>query len=58
MFLAFFIPVLLLGGDFIFYWLELVELYIGASHCLYFIGLFMLGGVYFCDSCFKLLIDL
>ena len=48
-----------LGGDFIFDWLELVELfrlYLGASlcflsfsscHCLYFVGLYMLGGVYF-----------
>ena len=37
MFLTFFIPVLLLGGDFIFYWLELVELfrlYLGASFCI------------------------
>ena len=51
---------LFLGGDFIFYWLELVELfrlYLGASlctlpfqllpHCFYLVGLFMLGGVYF-----------
>ena len=48
-----------LGRDFIFDWLELVELfrlYLGASlcilsfnscHCLYFVGLYMLGGVYF-----------
>ena len=51
---------LFLGGEFIFDWLELVELfrlYLGASlcilhfqllpHCFYFVGLFMLGGVYF-----------
>ena len=40
MFLAFFIPFLLLGGDFIFFdWLELVELfrlYLGASLCILF----------------------
>ena len=39
-----------LGGDFIFDWLELVELfrlYLGAPHCLYFVGVYMLGGVYF-----------
>ena len=49
----------ILGGDFIFDWLDLVELfrlYLSASlcilsfsscHCLYFVGLYMLGGVYF-----------
>ena len=71
MFLTFFIPVLLLGGDFIFYWLELVELfrlYLGASFCtLSFLALATLflpcwvihvRGSIFCDSCFKLLIDL
>ena len=69
MFLTFFVLVFVLGGDFIFYWLELVELlrlYLGASLCILsfsschivFVGLYMLGGVYFCGSCFKLLIDL
>ena len=58
-----------LRGDFIFDWLELVELfrlYLGASLCILsfsschivFVGLYMSGGVYFCGSCFKLLIDL
>ena len=58
-----------LRGDFIFDWLELVELfrlYLGTSLCILsfssdhivFVGLYMLGGVYFCGSCFKLLIDL
>ena len=58
-----------LGGDFIFVWLELVELfrlYLGASLCILsfssyhivFVRLYMSGGVYFCGSCFKLLIDL
>ena len=58
-----------LGGNFIFVWLELVELfrlYLGASLCILsfsschivFVGLYMLGGVYSCGSCFKLLIDL
>ena len=53
-----------LGGDFIFVWLELVELfrlYLGASLCILsfsschivFVGLYMLGGVYFCGSCFQ-----
>ena len=48
-----------LGGDFIFVWLELVELfrlYLGASlcslsfsscHIVFCVGLYMLGGVYF-----------
>ena len=71
MFLAYFYLFLFSGGEFIFDWLELVELfrlYLGASlctlpfyllpHCFYFVGLFMLGGVFFCVSCFKLLIDL
>ena len=60
MFLAFFVPVFVLGGDFILYWFELVELfrlYLDASLCIllfcschivfYFVGLYMLGGVYF-----------
>ena len=58
MFLAFFVLVCVLGGDFIFDWLELVELfrlYLGASLCILsfsschivFVGLYMLGGVYF-----------
>ena len=51
---------LLLGGEFYFDWLELVELfrlYLGASlcilpfylltHCFYLVRLFMLGGVFF-----------
>ena len=51
---------LFLGGEFIFDWLELVELfrlYLGVSlctlpfyllpHCFYFVRLFMLGGVFF-----------
>ena len=58
MFLAYCVLVFVLGGDFIFDWFELVELfrlYLGASlyilsfsscHCLYFVGLYMLGGVY------------
>ena len=60
MFLAYFVLVFILGGEFTFDWLELVELfrlYLGASlctlfflllpHCFYLVGLFMLGGVYF-----------
>ena len=60
MFLAYFVLVFVLGGDFIFDWFELVELfrlYLGASlctlsfqllpHCSYLVGLFMLGGVFF-----------
>ena len=56
MFLAFLYLFLFSGGEFIFDWLELVELfrlYLGASlctlpfqllpHCFYFVGLFMLG---------------
>ena len=63
--------VFVLGGEFIFDWLELVELfrlYLGASLYplpfsllplwFYLVGLFMIGGVYFVVSCFKLLIDL
>ena len=59
-FLAYLYLFLFLGGEFIFDWLELVELfrlYLGASlrtlpfqllpHCFYFVELFMLGGVYF-----------
>ena len=62
MFLAFFIPVLLLGGDFIFligwslwsgldfivsrYFTLYFTFYL-LPHCLYFVGLFMLGGVFF-----------
>ena len=69
MFLTFFVIVFVLGGDFIFVWLELVELfrlYLGDSLCILsfssyhivFVRLYMSGGVYFCGSCFKLLIDL
>ena len=58
MFLAFFVLVFVLGEDFIFVWLELVELfrlYLGASLCIFsfsschiiFVRLYMLGGVYF-----------
>ena len=60
-----------LGGDFIFYWLELVELfrlYLGVSlYILPFLALatlFLLcwvihvRGSLFCVTCFKLLIDL
>ena len=58
MFLAFFVLVFVLGGNFIFDWLELVELfrlYLGTSLCILFfsschvvfVGLYMLGGVYF-----------
>ena len=58
MFLAFFVLVFVLGGDFIFDWLELVELFrlnLGASLCILsfsschivFVGLYMLGGVFF-----------
>ena len=60
MFLAYFYLFLFSGGEFIFDWLELVELfrlYLSASlctlpfyllpHCFYFVGLFMLGGVFF-----------
>ena len=62
---------LLLGEDFIFYWLELVELfrlYLDASLCilpfLALATLFLLcwvihvRGSLFCVTCFKLLIDL
>ena len=61
MFLAYLYLFLFSRGEFIFDWLELVELfrlYLGAPHCFYFVGLFMLGGVFFCVSCFKLLVDL
>ena len=71
MFLAYLYLFLFLGGEFIFDWLELVELfrlYLGASlctlpfwllpHCFYLVGLFMIERVYFVVSCFKLLIDL
>ena len=61
MFLAYCVLVFVLGGDFIFDWLELVELfrlYLGALLCILsfsschivFVGLYMLGGVYFCGS--------
>ena len=48
--------IFVLGGDFIFDWFELVELfrlYLSASLCIllfsscHFVGLFMLGGIYF-----------
>ena len=52
-----------LGGDFIFVWLELMELfrlYLGASLCIFFsschivfVGLYMLGGVCFRGSYFQ-----
>ena len=62
MFLAYLYLFLFLGGEFIFDWLELVELFrlffLLALATLFFVGLYMLGGVYFCGSCFKLLIDL
>ena len=56
--MAFFVLVFVLGEDFIFVWLELVELfrlYLGASLCIFsfsschiiFVRLYMLGGVYF-----------
>ena len=58
------------GGEY-FCWLELVEfrLYLGASHCMFylfsschiFVGIFMLGSVTFIAlyvSCFQLFIDL
>ena len=70
MFLAF-VLVFVFRGRVYFCWLELVELfrlYLGASlctlpfyllpHLFYLVGLFMIGGVYFVVSCFKLLIDL
>ena len=58
MFLTFFVLVFVLGGDFIFVWLELVELfrlYLGASLCILsfsschivFVWLYMLERVYF-----------
>ena len=62
---------LVLGGDFIFDWLELVELfrlYLGASLCIlsfsschiifFFCWVIHVRGSIFCGSCFKLLIDL
>ena len=71
MFLAYLYLFLFLGGEFIFDWLELVELfrlYLGASLCILpFLALatFVLPcwdihvrGSIFCVSCFKLLIDL
>ena len=71
MFLAYLYMFLFLKGEFIFYWLELVELfrlYLGASLCtlpfLTFATLFLpcwvihVRGSIFCVSCFKLLIDL
>ena len=60
MFLAYLYLFFFSGGEFIFDWLELVELfrlYLGVSlctlpfyllpHCFYFVRLFMLGGVFF-----------
>ena len=58
LFLTFFVLVFVLGGDFIFVWLELVELfrlYLGASLCILsfsschivFVWLYMLERVYF-----------
>ena len=71
MFLAYFVLVFILGGEFTFDWLELVELfrlYLGASLCtLFFLALatlFLLcwvihvWGSLFCVSCFKIFIDL
>ena len=70
MFLAFFVLVFVLGGDFIFDWLELVELfrlYLGASLCIlsfsschisFFCWVIHVRGSIFCGSCFKLFIDL
>ena len=71
MFLAYLYLFLFLKGEFIFYWLELVELfrlYLGASLCtlpfLAFATLFLpcwvihVRGVYFDVSYFKLLNDL
>ena len=70
MFLAL-VLVFVFRGSVYFCWLELVELfrlYLCASLCtlpfsllphwFYLVGLFMIGGVYFDVSCFKLLIDL
>ena len=71
MFLAFFVLVFVLGGEFTFDWLELVELfrlYLGASlcilsfellpHCFYLVWVIHVRGSLFCVSCFKFLIDL
>ena len=69
MFLAFFVLVFVLGGDFIFVWLELMELfrlYLGASLCtlsfsschIVFVWVIHVRGSILCGSCFKLLIDL
>ena len=69
MFLTFFVIVFVLGGDFIFVWLELVELfrlYLGDSLCILsfsschicFCWVIHVRGSIFCGSCFKLLIDL
>ena len=69
MFLAFFVLVFVLEGDFIFVWLELVELfrlYLGASLCtlsfsschIVFVWVIQVRGSILCGSCFKLLIDL
>ena len=71
MFLGILVLVFVFRGSVYFCWLELVELfrlYLSASLCtlpfslllhwFYLVGLFMIGGVYFVVSCFKLLIDL
>ena len=65
MFLAYFVLVSVLGGEFTFDWLELVELfrlYLGASlctlSCFYLVWVIHVRGSLFCVSCFKLLIDL
>ena len=57
MFLAFFVLVFVLGEILFFDWFELVELlrlYLGALLC----WVIHVRGSIFCDSCFKLLIDL
>ena len=73
MFLAYFVPIFVFRGRlyFLIGWslwsgldfivsrcFTLYFIFYLLSHCLYFVGLFMLGGVFFCVSCFKLLIDL
>ena len=71
MFLAYLYLFLFLGGEFIFDWLELMELfrlYLGASlcilsflllpHCFYLVWVIHVRGSIFCVSCFKLFIDL
>ena len=59
MFLAFFVLVFVLGGDFIFNWLELVELFrLYRATLSLLCWVIHVRGSIFCGSCFKLLIDL